>query len=320
MANSPRKPSNNIYKKGKLSKSTRFSHRHIKWTPIIVLICVIATFIFAIIFGNILGKRADGVQGSTSSISGDLGLNPPSADKVSPHDKLNAYFVDFADADPEISLSEQTSLAREQGNALFVSIKNESGKIIYSSDKVQELGFDCLDNLTLSRLKNHFEYYDDFAVGFFKSDFSANLEEGEALKLQTNEILLLKEATDTAFDQIIIEFSGKITKNNVIYYQSYLLNLKLTCSQTPIGIKLLPSFLQNSENAGCVAKLMESVDFFVLDTEDLSTDETKSTLEELIYFVQRYDCAIILSGEDDVSLEDKIALLNQKGTDSYIVK
>ena len=65
---------------------------------------------------------------------------------------------------------------------------------------------------------------------------------------------------------------------------------------------------------------LKSVDFFVLDTEDLSTDETKSTLEELIYFVQRYNCAIILSGEDDVSLEDKIALLNQKGTDSYIVK
>ena len=65
MANASRKVGNkpivkskdNLYKKGKLSKRARFSTKKIKWTPIIVLSCVILSFIFAMIFGNALGKK-----------------------------------------------------------------------------------------------------------------------------------------------------------------------------------------------------------------------------------------------------------------------
>ena len=318
MPKQPARPQNNAYKKGKLSKNARFSPRRIKWTPIIVLLCVIATFIFAIIFGNFLGKKAEQSQDTTTSANGVSNLTPPSADKVNPKNKLQAYFADLSVADPKKSLSELTADARNSGNAIFVNIKNENGEIIYSSDKADELGFEHQDNLTLSRLKNHFEYYDDFSVGFFKSDFSANLDEEKALKLQTNEILLLKEATDIVFNEIIVEFSGNITNSNLIYYQSYLLNLKVYCPKTPIGIKLSGSFINNSDNAGSVSGLLNIADFFVLNLENESADEIKATLSPLIYFIERYDCVVMLGNDD--TLADKISALEDKGIENYIVK
>lgn len=316
----PIRPSNNAYKKGKLSKNARFSPRRIKWTPIIVLLCVLVTFILAMIVGNSLGKKADKLQNTTPTNGDVSNLTLPSADHQNPKNKLHAYYVDFINADPETSLSEITAEARSKGNALFVPLINENGKVIYSSSKASELGFAHQENLTLTRLKNHFEYYDDFAVGYFESSFSASLDEEKALILQTNEILLIKEAVDATFNEIIIEFAGNFTKSNLIYYQTYLLNLKLACPDTPIGIKLSINFLNNSDNAGSVASLLDIVDFFVLDFESKSVDEIKASLSPLIYFVERYNCVAILSGANESTLEDRIAALEDKGVKSYIVK
>lgn len=318
MANVTRKPKSNAYKKGKLSKNARFSPRRIKWTPIIVILCVLATFIFAVILGNILGKKAEGSKNTTSSSQNVSNITPPSANKVSPKSKLHAYTVDLTNADPQISLSEFTGNARKQGNALFVEFKNQSDKIFYTSDKTQELEFECQENLTLSRFANHLEYYDDFAIGYFKSEFSANLNEEKALKLQTNEILLLKEATDTAFDQIIIEFSGEITKNTLIYYQTYLLNLKLACPTTPVGIKLSQSFLNDSNNAGSISSLLGIADFFVLDLANKDAKGIESTLDSMIYFAERYNCVVVISNDENIA--DKISVLDNKGVENCIVK
>lgn len=314
------KSNNKAYKKGKLSKNARFSARRIIWTPIIVLLCVLATFIFAIIFGNFLGKKAENSQSTSTSTDDTSNLTPPIADKVAPHKNLQAFFADMTGADPEKSLSELTANARDRGNALLINIQNEMGDIIYSSKKVSELGFEHQENLTLARLKNHFEYYNDFAVGFFKSDFSANLNSEEALKLQTNEILLLKEASDTAFSQIIIEFSGNITKDNLIHYQSYLLGLKLACPKTPIGIKISAEFLNDSNNAGTAAGLLDMVDCFVLDLENKTAEHIKATLSPLIYFTERYNCVIMISDADNAILTEKIIAIQDKVIDNYIVK
>ena len=308
------------YKKGKLSKDARFSSRKIKWTPIIVIICVLLAFLSAIILGNYLGEMAEDSGNTTASTDGTANITPPSADKVAPHKNLQAYFADMTGADPEKSLSELTSGARERGNALLVNIKNDSGKIIYSSDKTSELGFEHRDNLTLSRLGNHFEYYNDFAVGFFSSDFSADLDTEKALKLQTNEIILLKEATDIAFKQIIVDFSGSITKENLLHYQSYLLSLKLACPKTPVGIMISAEFLGNPDNAGAVAGLLDTVDFFVLNLEGKSADSIKATLSPLVYFTERYNCVILLSDAEETALAESILTIKDKGIDNYIVK
>ena len=324
MATAPRKPSvkssNNLYKKGKLSKDTRFSSKKVNFTPIIVLACVLATFIFAMIFGNILGEKAQNSQSTPPTVDNPSNLTPPSADKVKPYDKLHAYFADMTGADPEKSLSDQTSVARDRGNALLIEIKNSKNEIMYSSDKTEELGFKCQENLTLSRLANHFQYYNDFAVGVFKSDFSSNLDSETALKLQTNEILLLKEATDTAFDQIIIEFADGFTKDNLVYYQTYLLNLKLACDKTPVGIKISKSFLSDKDNAGGVAGLLNIADFFVLDLGDSSAEQIENALAPIIYFTERYNCIIVLSDTDETTLVNKILLLESKGIENYIIK
>ncbi len=314
------KLSNNIYKKGKLSKNARFSPRKIKWTPIIILICVLLAFVLAIIFGNYLSNKVENSQNTTPPSSDNSGIVPPKADKVNPHNELHAYFADLSGADPEESLSELTSDARSKGNSLFLNIKNPQNEIMYSSDKAKELGFSCKENLTLSRLNNHLEYYDDFAVGLFLSDFTSRLDTEKALELQNNEILLLKEATDVAFDQIIIEFSENITKNNAIYYQAYLLNLKLACSQTPIGIKLPLSFLSDTSNAGVIAELLGIADFFVLDFGTQGAEDIKKALAPVVYFTERYDCVIVISEADDTLLFEKIAALEDKGIKNYMVK
>ena len=322
MANIVKKPSNNAYKKGKLSKNARFSPRRIKWTPIIIISCILITFIFAMILGNSLGKKADNLQNSTTEKNNVSSITPPSTDRVSPKKELHAYFADLKTASPDtdISLSVITGEPRESGNALFINLKNENGELIYYSDKADELGFNHQDNLALSRIKNHFDYYSDFAVCLFESEFSARLEEEKALKLQTNEILILKEATDYAFDQIIIKFSESITKNNLIYYQAYLLNLKLTCSQVPIGVVLSGDFLNNPDNAGSVAGLLDIVDFFVIDFGDRSEDEIKLILDPIIYFTSRYNCVAMLSDTNEATIEERITALEDKGIENYIVK
>lgn len=322
MAGTPKKISNAVYKKGKLSKSTKFSARRIRWTPIIIIICVLVSFILAIIFGNYLGKKAESVQNTPTTSTNSSEIVPPAADKVSPYDELNAYFADLKTASPDtnISLSVITAEPRERGNALFIEFKNENGEIIYSSSKLDELTFEHQNNLKLDRIKNHTEYYNDFVVGYFESDFSASLDKEEAIKLQTNEILLLKEATDAAFDQLVISFSGDITKNTLIHYQAYLLNLKLACPTTPVGVEIPYSFLNNSDNAGSIAGLLGIADYFVLDFDGQGADEIKNALAPLIYFTERYNCVVMLSETDDASLSERILALSDKGINSYIVK
>ena len=89
----PIRPSNNAYKKGKLSKNARFSPRRIKWTPIIVLLCVLVTFILAMIVGNSLGKKADKLQNTTPTNGDVSNLTPPSADHQNPKNKLHASLM-----------------------------------------------------------------------------------------------------------------------------------------------------------------------------------------------------------------------------------
>lgn len=316
----PTKANNNLYKKGKLSKNAKFNPKRINWTPIIVLACVLATFVFAMIFGNILGEKARDSQNAQSTPSAPSDVILPDSDKVAPRNELHAYFADMTRADPEISLSEQTESARYRGNALFINLKNDRNQIIYSSDKVESLGFEHQENLTLARLSNHFQYYNDFTVGRFKSDFKANLDAETALKLQADEILLLKEACEDAFDQIIVEFGEDFTKDNLVYYQVYLLNLKLACPEAPIGINVSKDFLSNPDNAGSAAALFNIADFFVLDLGASSSEEIKSSLSPLSYFVERYSGVVIIADADESALEEKIAAVESKGVKNYVIK
>ena len=329
MANSsktPKKPnrvSQNAYKKGRLSRQSRFSSKNgktVNKTFLAVVLCVLFTFIFAVILGNVLGNIAEDSKNTTTSPSDPSGITPPNASKVPPHEELNAFFADMTGAAPEKSLSEQTSGAREMGNSIFISMREADGTLIFSSPVADELGFAHRENLTLARLGNHFDYYDDFAVGLFKSDFSHKLENGERLEITSNEALLLAEAAEVAFDQMIIEFSGNITRDNAIYYCSYLIEIKLACKGTPIGISLPLSLLSDSNNAGVVADLLGIADFFVFDLSTRSADEISSAISPLVYFIERYNGVACVSGMSDPALQDRIAALLEKSVTGYIVK
>ena len=314
-----KKPSN-VYKTGKLTRSTRFTSTHINKKWLILAACLVATFLFAIILGNILGSIAQNSQNNINNAGSSSSLGTPSVDKTSPKIALHAYFADMSSADPSVSLSEQTGEARESGNSLFFNMQYEGGKLIYSSPKASELGYTQSENLALSRLGNHFDYYSDYAVGLFKSDFSANLDTESRMKFQMNEALLLAEATASVFDQIIIEFSGEVHRYNAIYYETYLLNLKLACEGIPVGVKLPYSFLVGASNSGVVSEIFSIADFCVVDLGVQSADELKTSLDSLSYFIERYSAVVIISASDSSTLAERIAALEAKGAKSYIVK
>lgn len=322
MAKAPKitKKQSNAYKVGKLSKNNRFATNSVNWTVVIVSCCVLASFVFAVIVGNMLGDKAHSSQNTTTNGGGASSLTPPTADKVSPHSELNAYFADMSDADPALSLSLQTQTARESGNALFFNLQYGDGKLIYSSSEATRLGFSCSNNLTLDRLGNHFEYYNDYAVGLFESSFSATLGSEERMTIQNNEALLLSEAAEIAFSQLIVEFSGEINKDNAAYYYSYLLNLKLACEGTPVGIKVPYIFAVSSDNSGIMADLLGIVDFFVIDLGARGADELLSAISPLSYFIQRHGAVVMLDAGDTATLSDRIAALADRSVKSYIVK
>ncbi len=312
------RPSKNAYKVGKLTKKSRFTKRKINRKLIFILAALLLSFVFAVVLGNYLSRKVEQSQTENSQNSAQ---NPviPSVDKILPELELNAFYVDLSTATPESSLSDQTGAAREKGNALFIEINDKDGKLIYSSSVSNELSYSVNENLTLSRLKNHLEYYDDYAIGCFASSFSSTLDVATRTKIQSNEILLLSEATENGFSQIFVNFSKNITKNDIIYYQTYLLNLKLTCQNTPIGIKIPLSFVSNAANHGILAELMKVADFFVLDFGNQNAEQIKEILEPLVYFSFRYEAVAILSAEE-TSLGERISALAQKGIDNYIAK
>ena len=316
----PPKKSNNVYKTGKLTRVARFSSpRKIDKKWLIILGCVLFSLIFAIILGNVLGDKARNSQNDMNQAGSSSSLGTPNVDKTSPRASLHAYYADMSTATPGASLSDQTTKARESGNALFFNLR-ESGTLIYSSPKASALGIACRDNLTLERLNNHFDYYNDYAVGLYKSDFSADLDTENRMNVLSKDVTLLCEATNGAFDQIIVEFSGEVHRFNAIYYQAYLLDLKLACKNIPIGIKLPLSFLTSSSNSGVVADLLSIADFCAIDLGSKGVEELKSSLDPLVYFTERYSAVIMLDHGDESTLNERISALESKGIKSYIIK
>lgn len=310
--------SKKVYKVGKLSKIHRFSRRKINLKLILIPVAIIFSFLLAVIFGNYLSKKVEQSQtenGENSAQTPEI----PSIDKVLPSIELNAFYADLSGADPEISLSEQTGDARSKGNALFIEIIDQNGNLTYSSNVSTELSYPHNENLALSRLANHLEYYNDYAIGYFRSAFSASIDVADRTKIQANEILILSEAAENGFSQIFVEFPNNFTKNDLIYYQTYLLNLKLACKNVPIGVKIPQSFVSNAGNHGIVAEIMKVADFFVLDFENKNSDQIKEILDPLAYFSFRYEAIALLSSDENTLLE-RISALSEKGIDNYIVK
>lgn len=322
MANAPKNPKKKtaVYKQGKLTKNNRFATNSINWTIVIVCCSIIASFVFAILLGSFLGDKAHSSQSTTTPAGDSSTLIPPKSDKVSPQKELHAYFADMTNADPNISLSEQTATARESGNALFFDLRNADGSLVYSSSVATELGFSQNSNLKLDRLANHLDYYIDYAVALFESYFASTLDAEERMAIQNAEALLLKEATEKAFPQIIIEFSHDITRDNAIYYQSYLLNLKLACPTASVGIKLPYVFVSDSNNSGVIAAFMGIADFYVLDLGSRGEAEIASSVASLVYFNERYEGVIMLDSSDAESLAKRIDALLTNGVKNYVIK
>lgn len=315
----PKKP-NTSYKSGKLTRGAGFSRVRVNFTAIAILACVLLTFFLAMALGNYLGELAEDAKNTTTPPGGASTLDPPSADGVDPRSELHAFIADMTGADPEKSLSEQTSAAREAGNALAIELRDVSGKLIYTSDESTALSYPARENLTLSRLANHFAYYQDFAVAMFTSYFSHTLSASKRIEISAAEARILAEATDGAFGQVIIRFSGAITRENAVYYQNYLLGVKLACEGIPVGVELDYSFLSDADNSGIISEILSIADFFALPLGAASADALSDLLSPMVYLNERYAGVIILDGGEPETLPERVAALADKKMDAYIVK
>lgn len=316
-----RRGGNNIYKSGKLSRRGGLSSRRkINRTPIIIAACVLATFVFAIVLGNVLGARAEHSQTTEPTPSDSSSAFAPEVDKALPTVKLNAYAVDMSGASAENSLSEQTGEARTKGNALFFDLKYQNGDLLYSSDVADELGIDCRDNLTLARLNNHFTYYNDYPVCRLASEMSDDLDARERIDTKARELSVLIEAVEYGFEQMIVKFEGEITHDTLAMYQTYIVDLKLACPSTPIGVELSYSVINDTNSAGIVSQLLSVADFYMLDLGTADADELEQLMKPLTYFTERYGGVIMLADIGDETLGDRIAVLESKGMNDYIIK
>ena len=297
--------------------------KNIDPTVITIACCVLATLIFAIILGNVLGGKAQKSKneqnGQNDSISYQTSLPKPDKQNVK-IPTVNAFSVDMTNAVEGVSLSNQTQVARESGNALFVPLKAQNGNMIYSSEKTDSLDVPANTHLTLSRLYQHFQYYADYACGYFKSDFSPYDTNFERIDVQATESALLTEAQSYGFSELLIEFDSSITNDNILYYQSYILNLKLVCPDSLVGVALSKGFCENSESAALISQIMNVADFFTVDLSDVhSPEELEQTLTSLIYLSTRYPCRFIVSYQNEDAFAQIIAVLDKLSVDSFIV-
>ena len=310
------------YKRRRSFAKKRFSLRNINPTVIVVICCVLATLVFAVILGNILGEKA---RDSTSDQNGQTSqqTNSPSVPKPDKQGlavpDLFAVSVDMTSADPNESLSNQTSDSREAGNSLFVPLKAQNGNMIYSSDKTNELGVSANGNLTLSRLNQHFEYYEDYVCGYFKSDFSPSDTAFDRIGTQSKEATLLAEAAGYGFDEFLIEFGSAITKDELLLYQAYLLDLKLACPDALIGIAFSREFCENTDSAALISEIMSVADFCTVDlSESDSPESLEQSLFSLLYLVERYPSRIIVRYENEDAFAELKAVLDKLSVKSFI--
>lgn len=310
------------YKRRRTFAKKRFSLKNINPTVIVVICCVLATLVFAVILGNILGAKArdssSGQNGQTSQQTDAPSVPKPDKQGLAVPD-LFAVSVDMTGADPHESLSNQTSDSRELGNALFVPLKAQNGNMIYSSDKTASLGVSANSNLTLSRLDQHFEYYEDYVCGYFKSDFLPSDSAFDRIGTQSKEATLLAEAADYGFDEFLIEFGSAITKDDLLLYQAYLLDLKLACPDTLIGVALPKEFCESIESAALISEIMSVADFCAVDLSDLnSPDSLEQSLLSLLYLVDRYPSRIIVRYENEDTFAELKAVLDKLSISSFI--
>lgn len=298
--------------------------KNIDPTIIIVSACVLGTLVFAIILGNILGAKAQESKNEQGGQQNDIGyqttLPSPSKQNVRVP-AINAFSVDMTTASEGVSLSEQTGSARKSGNALFVPLKAQNGNMIYSSEATDELDVPANSNLTLSRLSQHLQYYDDYACGYFKSDFNPFNSTANCINTRAKEHTLLAEAQKNGFGELIIEFKSDLSNNNILAYYSYLLDLKLLLPDTPIGVYLSQSFCQSTDSSALISQIMAVADFFVVDLSNVTSEqELDAALASLTYLSTRYPSRIVISYKSQEAFDKTLAVLDERSVTSFIVK
>lgn len=301
----------------------RVSVKKINPTVLIVSSCILATFIFTLILGNILGKAAEDSENDRANSSDQSHISAPALDlqdgKVP---NIEAYSVDLSRASAGESLSVHTSEARKLGNTIFMPIKDESGNIVYTSEKTKELSFSSSNSLTLERIKDHFTYEPaDYVCAYFESEFGSQASSIQLLEMQSREAALLAEASEYGISEYLISFSADINSDNVLKYQTYLLNLRTGCPDMLIGISLDYGLLSSDGASYIISELMKVADFCAIDLS--SSYENNHELEEklisCLYIFEKYPCRIIVAYKNAEFFEESHNILYKFGVDDFIV-
>ncbi len=312
-----------IYKQGKLSGRKRFSARVLKPVPIIVTSCVLATFIFAVILGNILGNKADSSRnGSDEQSAVKNELSVPELDMNSEVPKLQAYAAELSEAGDNTSLKDYTGKARELGNAIFFPIKDINGRIVYNSVKTKDLFFDANSGLSLSTVKSHFSLEPaDYVCAFWRSELGKGESPDELLDIQSREVSLLSELAVNGVSEILVSFEAEYNKENILSFQTYLLSLRMGAPDALIGVAFDFAFLESENYSYALSEIMKVCDFCAVDLSDSyeSNSELEKKLTSCSYVWAKYPCRIMLSYKDEAFFAESKGVLEKLKFDSFIV-
>lgn len=299
------------------------SVKKINPTVLIVLSCILATFIFTLILGNILGKAAEDSENDRVNSSGQSHISAPALDLQSGRvPNIEAYSVDLSGAAAGESLSVQTGEARKLGNAIFMPIKDGNGNIVYTSEKTKELSFSSSGSLTLERIKDHFTYEPaDYVCAYFESEFGSQSLPAELLEMQSREASLLAEASGYGISEYLISFSGDINSDNILKYQTYLLNLRTGCPDMLIGISFDYGLLSSEGASYIISELMKVADFCAIDLSSSYEDnnELEERLTSCLYIFEKYPCRIMVAYKNAEFFEESYNILYKFGVDDFIV-
>ena len=297
----------------------RFSFKNIDPSIAVSVCCVLAVLIFAVILGNVLGAIARDSSAGSGKDKTTVSLTLPHPDVQGAEvPDISAHLADMSSAVPDESLSTQTADARGSGNALYIPMQLQSGAMVYSSEKTASLGVPSNENLTLSRLREHFNYYDDYVCGRFVSNLSPSGDPLDTIDLRAREHTLIAEASEYGFDEIVVSFSSGIAEDGILLYQAYLLDLKLTCPELCVGVALSKELCESEDASLLISKLLSVADFCTIDLSGAAdTAELEESLLSLLYFIERYPSRVIVSYTED-TLDATLSALNEYGVSSAI--
>ncbi len=267
---------------------------------LIILFSAIAAVLIALILGNALKDKIDGLPDP-----------PKETEKIPAEDDPTTLDAQIINGIP-VTLKNVTdntyysvlSQIPSGTTAVSLTLFNEKGAPYYSSSVAA--AFDKpRGELTLGRV---FETVGEetYASVIFPSEALMNTEEEKQTVLNAYEVSLIKELYEAGADDVIITLSGEFPKVDDSFIErlsDMVHSLRHHCDGLRIGISLPPELATDGNNALALESLSKTVDILALDlTEIEDQDSFTETLSRASINILRREMRLLIRNANEKEL------------------